>query len=107
MARRDTLALLGLAGVAVALALVQSATGAGADVLIAAPGLLLLLPLVAGRYVGEGGLVRLARARPYRERTAAPAPAIRRGRPHAVPRGGLLIAVALARRGPPGLLRAR
>jgi hypothetical protein len=106
MARRDLTALLALAALATALALVQGVTGVGADVLIAAPGLLLLLPLAAGRYVGEERLARLARptAPPRRGHRTTPG-AGRRAR-RAVPRGGLLIAVALARRGPPGNLLA-
>jgi hypothetical protein len=106
MSRRDLLAVLALAFVAIAVAFAQRLTGVDADVLIAAPALLLLLPLVAGRYVGEGGLSRLVRELPRRRYPSA-APAVRRSRPHAVPRGGLLIAVALARRGPPGRLLAR
>ena len=107
MTRRDLLALLGLAALAATLAGVQMATGVAPDVLIAAPGLLLLLPLAAGRYVGEDGLVRIARATPFRPRGAARAPAVRRGRSPVVPRGGLLIALALARRGPPAPVAAR
>ena len=71
MTRRDLLALLGLTALAATLAGVQMATGVAPDVLIAAPGLLLLLPLAAGRYVGEDGLVRFARAIPFRPRGAA------------------------------------
>ena len=107
MARRDLLALLTLAFTALALAAVRHSTGLDADVLIGAPALLLLLPLVAGRYVGEDGLVRIARATPFRPRGAARAPAVRRGRSPVVPRGGLLIALALARRGPPAPAAAR
>jgi hypothetical protein len=106
MSRRDLLTLLALAAVATALAIAQQLTGAGADVLIAAPALLLLLPLVAGRYVGEDGLSRLVRELP-RRRHPAPAPAVRRSRAHVAARGGLLIGVALGRRGPPGQLPAR
>jgi hypothetical protein len=85
-----------------ALTLVHARTGVGADALIAVPGLLLLIPLVAGRYLGEGRLARLARRppRPAARRAAAVA-APRRPRRRLMPRGGRLIAVALARRGPP------
>ena len=105
MARRDVLTLLGLAALATAVAAVQHLTGLGADVLIAAPGLLLLLPLIAGRYVGEDGLVRIARAAapPPRGRRAGARPAPRR-RLAVVPSGGLLIALAArARRSSAGL----
>jgi len=101
VARRDLLALLALALAAVAFAAVQHVTGLDADILIAAPALLLLLPLAAGRYVGEDGLARFARPAPRPRYPGRPAPALRRGIARAVPRGGLLIAVALAHRGPP------
>lgn len=107
MSRRDLLALLALAALAAALAGVQLATGIAPDALIAAPGLLLLLPLVAGTYVGEEGLVRLARETSFRPGAGARAPVLRRGRAHDVPRGGLLIALSLARRGPPAPAAAR
>jgi hypothetical protein len=107
MARRDVLTLLGLAALATAVAAVQHLTGLGADVLIAAPGLLLLLPLIAGRYVGEDGLVRIARAAAPPLRGAGPARVPLRGRRAVVPSGGLLIALALGRRGPPPVLAAR
>ena len=100
--------LLAVAALAAVIAVLQGATGAGADVLIAVPGLLLLLPLAAGRYVGEASLARIARAsgRPAR-RTARAGRAARRCRPRILPRGGLLIATALGRRGPPPVLLAR
>ena len=107
MARRDLIALVGLALAALALAGAQQATGLDADVLIAAPALLLLLPLLAGRYVGEDGLARLARPAPRPLNPGRALPALSRGVARAVPRGGLLIAVALARRGPPGRAVAR
>ena len=108
MTRRDLLALLGLTALAATLAGIQMATGVAPDALIAAPGLLLLLPLAAGRYVGEDGLARLAARRRW-----TPA---RRGEPtrgralralRIVPRGARLIAASLAERGPPAPLPAR
>ena len=107
MTRRDLLVLLGLAALAATLAGVQMATGVAPDVLIAAPGLLLLLPLAAGRYVGEDGLVRLARASARPLRGPAPARLPLRGRRGVGPSGGLLIALALGRRGPPPVPAAR
>ena len=59
MPRRDQRILLGLAALTALFAIVQSVTGLSADVLLAAPGLLLLLPLLAGRYVGEDRIARL------------------------------------------------
>jgi hypothetical protein len=107
MPRRDRHILLALATLSVAFAIVQSATGISPDVLLAVPALMLLVPLLAGRYVGEAGLARLAgrRAAP-RRRTPARLGARRRA-PRALPRGGRLIATALAERGPPAPLPAR
>jgi hypothetical protein len=102
MPRRDQRLLLGLAALTLLFALVQTATGISADVLLAAPVLLILLPLLAGRYVGEDGLARLTAAlAPLRRRPAVAriAPAWRA--PRLLARGGRLIAVALAHRGPP------
>jgi hypothetical protein len=105
MPARDRRLLLVLAALAVLLALAQSATGIGADALIAVPGLLLLLPLAAGQYVGEE---RLARCLPRRAHRRDAVVVVRRRAPRrAAPRGGLLIAVALARRGPPARAAAR
>jgi hypothetical protein len=103
MPRRDQRLLLGLAGLTLAFALVQSATGISADVLLAAPAFILLLPLLAGRYVGEDGIARLcAVMAPLRRRRPVTAGLARARRaPRVLARGGRLIAVALARRGPP------
>jgi hypothetical protein len=67
---------------------------------------LLALPLLAGRYVGEEALDRLRRDRPSRRRLL-----IARGLPKGaqrvaviLPRGGRLIAEALAVRPPPSSL---
>jgi hypothetical protein len=101
MPRRDQRLLLGLAALTLVFALVQSATGISADVLLAAPALVLLLPLLAGRYVGEEALARLTAAgAPLRRRPAVVRIAPRRA-PRVLARGGRLIAVALAHRGPP------
>jgi hypothetical protein len=69
----------------------------------AGPLVLLAVPLLAGRYVGEEALDRLRRDRPSR-----PRPLISRGLPKGarrvavmLPRGGRLIAEALAVRPPP------
>jgi hypothetical protein len=100
--RRDQRILLGLAALTLLFAIVQSATGISADVLLAAPGLILLLPLLAGRYLGEDGIARLSAsmARPRRRFASALAADPRRA-PRVLARGGRLIAVALAQRGPP------
>jgi hypothetical protein len=102
MPRRDQRILLGLAALTVLFAIVQSATGISPDVLLAAPALILLLPLLAGRYVGEDGIARLSArmATPRLRPAAARAPQPRRA-PLVLARGGRLIGASLARRGPP------
>jgi len=109
MPRRDQRLLLGLAALTVLLAVLQSATGVSGDVLLAAPALVLLLPLLAGRYVGEDGIARLgALLAPPRRRPVLAVPAALPLRaPRVLARGGRLIAVALAQRGPPAALLAR
>jgi hypothetical protein len=109
MPRRDQRLLLGLAALTVLLAVLQSATGVSGDVLLAAPALVLLLPLLAGRYVGEDGIARLgALLTPVRRRPARAMPAALPLRvPRVLARGGRLIAVALAHRGPPAAPLAR
>ena len=108
MPRRDQRILLGLAALTLLFAVVQSATGISSDVLLAAPAVLLLLPLLAGRYVGEDGIARLSalvatpRRRPVAQRATPPLRA-----PLVLARGGRLIGEALARRGPPSLSLAR
>jgi len=100
--------MFALAVLSVAFAAVQSLSGLNPDVLLAAPALLLFLPLLAGRYVGEEGLLRVAaRSRASRIRAVSsvrPAPRA----PRVLARGGRLIAAALAERAPPApLLLAR
>jgi len=109
MPRRDQRLLFGLAALTVLLAVLQSATGVTGDVLLAAPALVLLLPLLAGRYVGEDGIARLgALLAPVRRRPVPAVPAALPLRaPRVLARGGRLIAVALAQRGPPAALLAR
>src|SRR3954454_15219502 len=93
--------LFPLATLSLQLAVLQSATGVSPDVLLAVPGLLLVLPLLAGRYVGEDRLADLAgRAIAPRRRSPVSLGARRRA-PRVLPRGGRLIPAALAERGPP------
>ena len=70
----------------------------------AAPVLVLLLPLLSGRFVGEERIARAAagrRDRPALRLRRAPAPATWSERVLSVPRGGRLIAESLAVRPPP------
>lgn len=78
--------------------------GSTEALLFLAPALLIAIPLIGGRYLGEELIVKLAtrRARP-RRRTAVspvwtPAPVVARR-----PRGNRLIAFSLAKRPPPAL----
>jgi hypothetical protein len=107
MPRRDRHILLGLTLLSVALAVAQSVTGLSPDVLLAVPAGLLLLPLLAGRYVGEERLVRLAARSDAAPRRSPARIGVRRRAPRVLPRGGRLIASALAERGPPLLVAAR
>jgi hypothetical protein len=107
VSRRDKQIMFGLAVLSVGFAAAQSLTGLNPDVLLAAPALLLFLPLLAGRYVGEEGLLRVAaRSRAPRARAVSSLRPVLRA-PRVLARGGRLIAVALAERAPPALLLAR
>ena len=107
MARRDVHLLLGLAALTVALVLVQWATGV--EVMMVSPALAFALPLLAGRYVGERRLARLAArfAAPVRRAARALRARLPRAPRAVLPRGGRLLAASLAERGPPGVLAAR
>jgi hypothetical protein len=71
-----------------------------------APALLILLPLLGGRYPGDEALVRAAGRRARRPRASRPATGPRhRARAALLPRGGRLVGTALAGRAPPGLGR--
>lgn len=94
--------LLVLALAAVGFVCAQVVVGYSAPLAAIAPVLLVTLPLLAGRYVGEDVLDRLRSVR------AIPAPARRRPAPvrvrpslRATVRGGVLIATNLSRRPPP------
>jgi len=105
MTRRDRHLLLGLSVLTIALAALTR-VGVDSDVLLALPALLLALPLLAGRYVGEERLARLVAAFvPMRRRAAGSLPPTARRTPRALPRGGHLIASSLAVRPPPVALR--
>jgi hypothetical protein len=105
--RRDLRLLLGLTGLTVGLLLVQALTGV--EVMMASPALVLALPLLAGRYVGEERLARLvARFDATVSRAARTLDDRLPRAPRAVlPRGGRLLAAWLAERGPPWSLAAR
>jgi hypothetical protein len=110
MSRRDRRVLVALTLLS-SLCLLTEAAGVLAPALLyAAPLLIVALPLIAGRYVGEERIVRLARASGRRRRRSEPrvsAPAGTRRALRAVPRGGRLIAHSLAVRPPPAVSLAR
>jgi hypothetical protein len=99
---RDRLLLCAMAATLVAVVVVHGLTAVDTDALIAAPALLLLVLLASGAYVGSDRLEKLVRHVPRVWRRPRARSAARR-RPDIRPcaRGGLLIAVSLARRGPP------
>jgi uncharacterized iron-regulated membrane protein len=106
VARCDRRLLLGLGATTLALA-AAVVFGVHNDLLLALPCLLFVLPLVAGRYLGEERLARLAAAFVSADRRRPPAVATKARRsPRALPRGGTLIAASLAVRPPPAALRA-
>jgi hypothetical protein len=101
MTRRDRHILFGLAALTLAVAAL-TLVGVHSDVLLALPALLVALPLIAGRYVGEDRLAKLAAAFVAgRRRPATSLVAAARRSPLPVPRGGRLIAASLAVRPPP------
>jgi len=104
MPARDRRVLL-TGAVATSALLVVAAVAGQTDLLVyGAPLFLLAVPLLAGRYVGEERLERLRghTRRTRRRMPAAARPAVRRW-VALLPRGGRLIAEALAVRPPPAL----
>jgi hypothetical protein len=101
--RQDLRPLLVVAVLGVAIALAESVTGLDTGLLLLSPALVLLLPLLAGRYLGAETLERLAARRAPHARRRRPASApLPRPRPRAtLVRGGRLLAAALAERGAP------
>jgi hypothetical protein len=90
---------------AVAAAVLASGLGLGADaelLLWCAPAVLLVAPLILGRFVGEKAIdaQRRRRATP-RPRRAAVTLRLPQRAPHAASHRGLLLAFRLAERGPP------
>jgi len=102
MSLRDLRPLLAVALLGVGVALAQTLGGVDVMYLSLVPPLLLFLPLLLGRYVGEERLQRLIavrRPRPLRAARALAAPRLRPRR-RIVP-GSLLLAARLAGRAPP------
>jgi hypothetical protein len=102
---RDRQLLFALSGLTLAIAAL-TLLGVHSDLLLTMPALVLALPLLAGRYVGEDRLAVLAAAfvaAPQRAVAALAPPAARA--PRSLPRGGRLIACSLAVRPPPAHAR--
>ena len=102
MPARDQRVLLLAAVVASALLLLAALAGHVEFAAYSAPLCVVVFPLLAGRYIGEDALDRLSRRRVRTRRRVAVAllRGVRRS-PQFFPRGGRLIAQALAERGPP------
>ncbi|MBJ7518153.1 MAG: hypothetical protein JHC84_00535 [Solirubrobacteraceae bacterium] len=100
--------LLALTAVGV-LCVLPIVLGAPIDLLLAAPLLLMALPLLAGRYLGEEALDRLVRIAASRRRPRArlSLPSAARGPRVLFARGGALLARSLAVRPPPAALAIR
>jgi hypothetical protein len=99
--RRDRIVLWAFTLVVAAWMVAQALTGTETGLLYLAPALVLALPLVLGRYLGEEQLAVLAGAsRPpgarVRSRISTP-----RGYVRVMHRGGRLVASAMAKRPPP------
>jgi hypothetical protein len=93
---------------AVTAALTVALPGLGLGALYLAPALLLALPLLLRRYVGEERIARLARRfAPRRRRAAVRLTAPSRAPRVVVPRSGRLLACSLASRPPPAALAGR
>ncbi|MCW3040482.1 MAG: hypothetical protein JWM31_2387 [Solirubrobacterales bacterium] len=103
LGRRYRCVVLFLGVLAVGIALAQTVQGVDLGLLFLAPALVLVLPLLAGRYLGERQLERLRTA--FRPRRVRAPRVLRAGGPSVVrsvsAAGGALLAASLGRRGPP------
>ena len=100
MPRREQMLLLWLAAFSTTAVVVVAVLGA-AELLHLMPLLVILLPLLGGRYVGEERLALLAAAGSRPTRRLRPTRLVLPRAPLALPRGGRLIATSLAVRPPP------
>ncbi len=99
-ARRTQLNVALLCGLAVlACVLLMHVPGMGAGLAYLAPGVFVFVLLRLGRYPGQNAL--LARMRKVRRRHARPVRSRATRRASPMPRGGTLLAAALAGRAPP------
>lgn len=103
MTGRNRTVALGFAFASTLLLLAQASGIMGDTLLAFGPLLLVLVPLLAGRFVGEDRIVRIIkRIHAARRRRVAPqVPPLGFSSFRARPRGGRLIALSLATRPPP------
>lgn len=80
---------------------VLAVTGSTDVLLFLAPALLIAIPLLGGRYVGEELIAKLAAKRARPRRASAPAPVAPAAPRNWRPRGASLLAFSLAKRPPP------
>lgn len=101
--RLDLRLMAALGVIAVAVAATQTVAGLDTGMLLLMPALVLALPLLTGRYLGEDTLAGWKAAFVPRRRRAAVVLAARlpHGTTVRAPHGGALLAAGLARRGPP------
>jgi hypothetical protein len=93
--------ILGLLGLLIAALVALQFSDPESGLLYLAPALLLLGALAFDRYPGERLLAAVARRRRAAPRHEPAAPVARAIAPLSFPRGGVLLALALAGRGPP------
>jgi hypothetical protein len=99
--RRDRLVLGAFALLVAAWMVADALTGGQAGLLYLSPALVLALPLLLGRYVGERQLVELAGCAPARPRRRVLRVASPRSYARVMQRGGRLVASGMAKRPPP------
>jgi hypothetical protein len=107
MPRRALRSLAFLAAVLALWIATRSVDGLTMGWLVLAPALLLLVPLLGGRYVGESTLSRLSGRRTVVRRRCIAAAPVRWRVLDAAPHGGLLLARRIAGRAPPRAAIAR
>src|SRR5262249_52465740 len=101
MPRRERMLLGAFTVIVLAWMLVQALTGAETGLLYLAPALVLALPLIGGRYVGEQQLAAAAERRIAPVVRAAKSAAATRSFVRVMQRGSRLVASSLAKRPPP------
>jgi hypothetical protein len=99
--RRDRLVLCSFGLVVASWMAAEAITGCQTGLLYLAPAVVLAVPLLLGRYVGEEQLVELAARPPAATRRRAVRVAGPRSYARVMQRGGRLVACGMAKRPPP------